>query len=119
MALAQIGLIVQSGLIRREGLRLDRYRQDLQDAQSYADQAGFDDVHAAITQELDKLELSMRLPVESGVILAVVCADLDDESRIELLTMSDDEALGFCFTLLFAAGIEDPEAYLRERDILE
>jgi hypothetical protein len=54
-AKAQIGLIVQMGLMRRDGGRNDDYLEDLQDAVTYADNMGFDDIvkvlHEAISSQ--------------------------------------------------------------------
>ena len=34
-------------------------------------------------------------------------------------TMPFDEALGYAFTLIIDAGYDDPEAYLKEKGILQ
>ena len=52
--------------------------------------------------------------------LAEVCKDiLDEEACVELGSMEFEEALGFAFTCLIEAGINDPEKFLIEKGILE
>jgi len=51
--------------------------------------------------------------------LAAACkGTLDDESCAELEAMEFEEALGFAFTLLIEAGIDNPEEFLAEKGIL-
>lgn len=44
---------------------------------------------------------------------------LDEETCAELEAMEFDEALGFAFTCLIEAGIDDPEEFLIEKGILK
>jgi len=44
---------------------------------------------------------------------------LDEKTCAELESMEFEEALGFVFTCLMEAGINDPEEFLTEKGILE
>jgi hypothetical protein len=57
----------------------------------------------------------------TSVQLAQACKGvISPEAIEELSAMPVDEALGFAFTLLIVeGGIEDPEAYLREKGVLK
>lgn len=51
--------------------------------------------------------------------LISACSDvLDPESCEDLRSMEIGDAIGYAFTLLIEAGIDDPEGFLREKDIL-
>lgn len=79
------------------------------------------------TAEISDSESSKVRGVESETaqeptseLLAAACTDiLSEENCAELAAMEFDEALGYSFSLLIENGIEDPESYLRERNILE
>ena len=52
--------------------------------------------------------------------LAEACKEvLDEETCAELETMEFNEALGYAFTCLMEAGIEDTEEFLIKKGILE
>ncbi|UTI65879.1 hypothetical protein NBH00_06600 [Paraconexibacter antarcticus] len=44
---------------------------------------------------------------------------LVQEDLEQMVSLDLEEALGYAFTALMEAGIEDPEAFLREKGILE
>lgn len=53
-------------------------------------------------------------------LLIESCQDvLTPEDIAELAEMEFDEALGYVFTLLIEAGIEDPEEFFKEKGLLE
>ena len=96
---AQIGLTVQMAIIRHSAGREEDALEDLRDAAIYAEN---------------------MLPRSEMEGLAAACADtLEAEDCADLLTMPADEAWGYAFTLLMEAGIDDPEAYLRDKGLLE
>ncbi len=55
-AKAQIGLIVQMGLIRRDGGKVDQYKEDLQDALTYAWNERLDDTVAVLEAAIQETE---------------------------------------------------------------
>jgi len=57
---AQIGLIVQMGLIRRDGGRADQYMQDLEDAIDYAWQVGLDAEVAVLEAALAEVKATLE-----------------------------------------------------------
>ncbi len=124
-AKAQIGLIVQMGLIRRDGGRSENYAEDLQDALTYADNMGFADVMPVLEEALGVQTDGERIPEvatkePTSEQLANVCGEvLSAEDCEELAIMPMDEALGCAFTLLIENGVEDPEDFLRSKGILE
>lgn len=123
-AKAQIGLIVQMGVIRRDGGRNDAYLYDLNDAHTYAFNMGFDDIvptiEAAIDQAQPETDKGAEVPEPTSEQLAQACTEvLTPKDCEELSAMPMDEALGYAFTLLIENGVDDPESYLRERNILE
>lgn len=59
-------------------------------------------------------------PEPTSQDLAKVCCEvLSAEDCAELAEMPIDDALGYAFTLLIEAGIDDPESVLKNVRILE
>lgn len=69
-------------------------------------------------EEVDNKEIGEKEPTSQE--LAETCKEvLDEETCAESEAMEFEEALGFAFTCLIEAGIEDPEEFLIEKGILE
>ncbi len=128
-AKAQIGLIVQMGLIRRDGGRVDHYAEDLEDALTYAWNERLDDTVATLEAAIEAAQ--GQTDQERGIEvaeaeeptseqLAQACSEvLPAEDCEELAAMPIEEATGYAFTLLLENGVEDPEEYLKSKGILE
>ena len=56
---------------------------------------------------------------EREALLKACEAVLSPEDCEDLARMPFDEALGYSFTLLSEHGIKDPEAFLKEKGVLE
>lgn len=122
-ARAQIALIVQMGLIARDGKRIDVYLENLEDALTYASNEGFEDITIVLQYALNTppaQETSAGTIEPTHEELAHACKEvLSHEDCAELLAMPIDEALGYAFTLLIGSGVEDPEEFLKDKGILE
>ena len=52
--------------------------------------------------------------------LAEACREvLTEEDCRELASMPLDEGVGYAFTLLLENGVDDPDAFLRDKNIIE
>ena len=76
--------------------------------------------HEGISVVLGDPELTEKGECLTSQALADACENqLSEEDRQDLAAMPYDEALGYAFTLLTVNGVEDPEAFLKEKGILE
>jgi len=127
-ARGQLGLSVAMGLIKRDGDRLDAYIEDLGDALKVCDGMGYQDIVPTIVFEkmhAEGLIEKQQIPETdydgpTAQEIADAVKDLIGDDDYEYLAgMDAEEALGYSFTLLLEYGVEEPEAYLKEKGILE
>lgn len=99
------------------------YRSQLKDALTYADNMRYDEVAAQIQAAIDNIpkteEDQMTSEVTSSELALAVADDLPEKICLTISESDLDDALGIAFEELLSVGIEDPEAYLKERGILE
>lgn len=69
------------------------------------------------------IELEQDSTFEGEVTIKELCEALVNDVPVkdlhELEGMAIDDGLGYAFTLLLENGIDDPEAYLKEKGILQ
>jgi hypothetical protein len=94
---ARIGLIVQMGIMRRDGGSQTEYREELEDALSQAGVVGIESAEEIIREAL----------IEDAI------------EGLRLLGLGEEEFLMAVFTEAAEIGLEDPESYLRAKGLLE
>lgn len=69
---------------------------------------------------LASAELAREVTMTSKELADALAAEIIGQDEYdEICAMPFDEALGYAFTLIIEAGYEDPEAYLKEKGILQ
>lgn len=96
-ARAQIGLIVQEGLMLRDGGRPSEYREELLFALTHVQHMG--------------LEVATEVVREALMDVAV--------EGLRALGLDDEEFMAAVFAEAMDIGLEDPEAYVRAKGLLE
>lgn len=119
----QIGFIVAQANMFFQAGQFGLYRSQLRDALSYADNMRYDELVTQIQAALDNIPKTEEDQLTSEVTsseLALALADTLPEETCQAISEMDlEDALGFAFEELLGEGIEDPEAYLKEKGILE
>jgi len=119
----QIGFIVAQANMYYQVGQFGLYRSQLNDALTYADNMRYEDVAAQIQAALDNIpkteEDQMTNEVTSSELSLALADTLPEDICLAISEMDLEDALGFAFEELLGAGVEDPEAYLKEKGILE
>ncbi len=119
----QIGFIVAQANVYFQAGQYGLYRSQLRDAFTYADNMRYDEIAAQIQAALDNIpkteEDQMTSEVTSSELALAVADELPEDVCLAISEMDLEDALGFVFGELLGAGVEDPEAYLKEKGILE
>lgn len=124
----QLGLNLAMALIRRDGGRLDAYIEDLRDALDQCYGLGYQDIAPTIV--LEKMHAEGLLEKQqapetnydgpsSQEIADALQGAIENDDYEDVVGMEPEEAIGYAFTLLLEYGVENPEAYLKEKGILE
>ena len=105
-----------ASIIKAEGVTpkdIDEHIVDVSKGIVEQESAGTDESSAA--EDVNEQEVEPNsIEIAKALDGAVPIEDLHELEGMEM-----DEALGYAFTLLLENGIEDPEAYLIEKGILE
>lgn len=119
----RIGFIVAQANIYYQAGQFGLYRSQLNDALTYADNMHYDDVATRIKTALDNIpkteEDQMTSEVTSSELALALADELPEETCLAISEMDLADGLGTAFEELINVGVEDPEAYLKDKGILE
>lgn len=114
--LAQVGLIIATGLLRRDAGRFDAAVADLDDALTYAENLGLsDEVIEALQAEIARLNETEPMSQAIADVLRKLGPEygFDDETCAEIADLPDDEAFETAYGYLVQAGL-DPDEVLAD-----
>ena len=121
----QIGHSIAIAQLRVINGDLAQAVSDLDEVCMYADGMGLTEVSAKVQRYMRILVDRQIAEVNDGAEptraqILLRCGEvLTPDDLAELGEMDSEEVLGAVIGMLYAVGVEDPEAFLRERDVLE